>query len=93
MDEQLSLFGNTSESARAGEPPQELADEVAAAWGLPVGRKARVMLRGHPVETLVGWVQLDGLPSLPFDGREALRLRIGRYTFTSRQVAGWSILE
>lgn len=71
----------------------ELADEVAARWGLPVGKRARVVLRGHQLEALAGWVQLDRLPELPFDGREVLRLRIGRETFTSRQVAGWSLVE
>lgn len=101
MDEQLSLFGDLS-GGGGGDAPllpgftdlaPELADEVAAGWGLPIGKKARVTLRGHQLEALAGWLQLEGLPNLPFDGREALRLRIGRDMFTSRQVAGWHLLE
>jgi hypothetical protein len=101
MDEQLSLFSDLP-AGRAREAPPlpgftdlapELADEVAAVWGLPVGRRARVTLCGHVVDELSGLLQIAGLPELPLDARRVLRLRIGHLEFTSRQVTGWSALE
>ena len=100
MDEQLSLFSDLPVGRSLAEPPlpgftdlaPELADEAAAAWGLPVGRVARVTLRGHAVDELTGLVQIAGLPELPLDARKTLRLRIGREEFTSRQVTGWSLV-
>lgn len=101
MDEQLSLFSDLPAGRSMDEPPlpgftdlaPELADEAAAVWGLPVGRRARVTLRGHAVDELRGLVQIAGLPELPFDARRPLRLRIGHEEFTSRQVTGWSLEE
>jgi hypothetical protein len=101
MAEQLSLFSDSPPPRSRAEPPLQgftdlapnLTDEVARAWGLPVGRWARVTLRGHAVDELTGLVQIEGLPDLPFDPRQPLRLRIGRESFTSRQVTGWSAVD
>ena len=101
MDEQLSLFSDLPAGRSFAEPPlpgftdlaPELADEAARVWGLPVGRHARVTLRGHAVDELSGLVQIAALPDLPFDGRKPLRLRIGHEEFTSRQVTGWTLVE
>ncbi len=100
MDEQLSLFSDLPAGRSLAEPPlpgftdlaPELADEAAAVWGLPVGQTARVTLRGHAVDELTGLVQIAGLPEPPLDAGKTLRLRIGREEFTSRQVAGWSLV-
>lgn len=70
-----------------------MTDELAAVWGLPLGRKVRVELRNHAVEGLHGVVQVAGLPDLPFNPRAPLRLRIGREEFTSRQVVAWSVVD
>ena len=101
MAEQLSLFSDTPSPRSREEPPlpgftdlaPNLTDEVARVWGLPVGRRARVTLRGHAVDELTGLLQIAGLPDLPFDARQPLRLRIGRENFTSRQVTGWSAAD
>ncbi len=101
MDEQLSLFSDLTAGRSLDEPPlpgftdlaPELADEAARVWGLPVGQRARVTLRGHAMDGLHGLVQIAGLPDLPFDARRPLRLRIGHVEFTSRQVAAWTVEE
>lgn len=101
MDEQLSLFSDLPAGRSLDEPPlpgftdlaPELADEAAAVWGLPVGRRARVALRGHAVDALSGLVQVAALPEMPFAEHKPLRLRIGHEEFTSRQVSAWVLME
>jgi hypothetical protein len=101
MDEQLSLFTDLPAGRSFAEPPlpgltdlaPELADEAARVWGLPVGRRARVTLRGHAMDGLHGLVQIAGLPDLPFDASRPLRLRVGHVEFTSRQVSAWTLEE
>lgn len=101
MDEQLSLFSDLSPEQSLVRPPlpgftdlaPSIADEVAAVWGLPVGRRVRVELRGHAVPGLLGLMQVAGLPDLPFDARRPLRLRIGHEEFTSQQIGSWSVLD
>jgi len=104
MNTQLSLFGD-SDPARPTPPPASpplpgftdlapsLTDELAAVWGLPLGRRVRVELRQHAAPGLSGVLQVAGLPDLPFDPRAPLRLRIGHEEFTSRQVVAWSVVE
>lgn len=70
-----------------------LTDELAATWGLPLGRRVRVELRQHAMSGLLGLLQVAGLPDSPFDGRAPLRLRIDHVEFTSRQIAAWSLLD
>lgn len=100
VEEQLSLYattplGQSGESTQAGgtDLVPELTDEMAAVWGLPVGRRARMTLRGHTLDELSGRVKIARLPGLPLDPREELQLCIGLETFTSRQVSGWCLLE
>lgn len=97
----MSLFSDLPAGRSLDEPPlpgftdlaPELADEVAAVWGLPVGRRARVTLRGHAVDELCGLVQVAGLPDMPFAAHKPLRLRIGHEEFSSRQVTAWSVVD
>jgi hypothetical protein len=101
MEEQLSLFSNPPPARPVVTPPlpgftdlaPSITDEVSAVWGLPIGRRVRVELRQHAVPGLVGSLQIAGLPPLPFDQRQFLRLRIGHEEFTSHQIVAWSVLS
>ncbi len=101
MDEQLSLFSDLPPRQSLAHPPlpgftdlaPSITDELAAAWGLPIGRRVRVELRRHAVPGLLGLLQVAALPDLPFDARQALRLRIGHEEFTSKQIVAWSVAE
>jgi hypothetical protein len=70
-----------------------LFQEIAAAWGLPVGRRVRVSLRDPALPELAGSLELVGAPDLPLDPREVLRLRISGVTFRSDEIAAWVLLE
>lgn len=101
MPEQLSLFSDLPPPrVLAGSPlpgftdlAAPLTDELAAVWGLPLGRNVHVELRRHAVPGLRGMLQVAGLPDLPFDAHKALRLRIGHEEFTSQQIVSWSVLD
>lgn len=101
MDEQLSLFSDLPPEQSLAHPPlpgftdlaPSLTDELAAAWGLPIGRRVRVELRRHAVPGLLGLLQVAALPDLPLDGRRPLRLRIGHEEFTSQQIVACSLLD
>jgi hypothetical protein len=101
MAEQLSLFSDIPPRRVETPPPfpgftdlaAPLTDELAAVWGLPLGRKVRVELRQHTVDGLTGLLQVAGLPDLPFNARQPLRLRIGHIEFTSRQIVTWSVVD
>jgi len=100
MDEQLSLFPDALSAPAIAPPPlpdftalaPSITDELAAAWSLPIGRHLHVELRGHEVAGLRGLLQVVSMPEYPFDPRRALHLRIGHVSFTSQQIASWSII-
>jgi len=101
MSGQLSIFSPSEPSRMEPALPlpgaaalvPSLTDELAAVWGLPLGRKVRVELRHHTVTGLSGMLRVAGLPDLPFDRLAPLRLRIGDVEFSSRQVAAWSVVD
>jgi hypothetical protein len=69
-----------------------LDDEIAAAWRVPMGRRARIVLREHDVPVVEGVLEAAEGPAFPFDGRRLLPLRVGRVEFTNRQIESWTLL-
>lgn len=75
-------------SAPAAAP--ELRDEIAGAWGLPLGERVEVSFRGGQLDTIAGVLELVAAPSYPWNPREPLSLRIAGFTFSSREIARWA---
>jgi hypothetical protein len=69
----------------------ELRDEIAAAWGLPLGQRVEVSLRGERC-LLRGVLELRQAPDYPWDGRQALQLAVAGFVFSSRQMERWTLL-
>jgi hypothetical protein len=67
--------------------------EVAAIWGLPLGKRACVQLHHHDLPELTGRLELARAPDLPLNADEPLQLQIGRITFLSPQVQAWTLCE
>jgi hypothetical protein len=68
----------------------ELRDEIAQAWGLPLGERIQVRLRDSQCDTLTGTLELATAPDFPWNPREPLQLRIASFPFSSRVIESWS---
>ncbi len=69
----------------------ELRDEIAAAWGLPLGQRVEVSLQNERC-TLRGILELQSAPDYPWDGRQALKLAVAGFVFSSREMERWTVL-
>jgi hypothetical protein len=69
----------------------ELREEIAAAWGLPLGQRVEVSLRNERC-TLRGVLELRRAPDYPWDGRQALQLVVAGFAFSSREIECWTVL-
>ena len=69
----------------------DLRDEIAAAWGLPLGQRVEVTLRNQPC-ALRGILELERTPDFPWDGRQVLRLAVAGFSFSSREMERWAML-
>jgi hypothetical protein len=69
----------------------ELRDEIAAAWGLPLGRRVEVSLRNQRC-ALQGILELQRAPDYPWDGRQTLQLAVAGFVFSSRDLECWTAL-
>jgi hypothetical protein len=74
-------------------PPvvSELRDEIAVAWGLPLGQSVEVSLRNERF-VLRGVLELRRAPDYPWDGRQALQLAVAGFVFSNRQIERWTVL-
>jgi hypothetical protein len=70
----------------------ELREEIAAAFGLPLGQRVEVSLRNERC-ALRGILELQRAPDYPWDGRQALQLAVAGFVFSSREMERWTILE
>jgi hypothetical protein len=70
----------------------ELREEIAAAWGLPLGQRVEVYLRGGLRSGLTGVLELRSAPNYPWDGRESLQLAVAGFLFSSREIERWSVV-
>lgn len=69
-----------------------LRDEIAQAWGLPLGECVQVRLRDSQCDTLTGTLELAASPNFPWNPREPLQLRIASFPFSSRVIESWTRL-
>ena len=69
----------------------ELRDEIAAAWGLPLGQQVEVNLRNERCARR-GILELQRAPDYPWDGRQALRLAVAGFVFSSREMERWTVV-
>ena len=70
----------------------DLRDEIAAIWGLPLGHRVEVCLRGTARSAVTGLLVLRRAPDHPWDPREALHLAVAGFPFTSREIERWTKL-
>jgi hypothetical protein len=77
-------------SEAVAHPLADLIGEISRIWSLPLGRNVRVDLAGESMDELRGRLELASAPDLPLDPRQPLMLRIGKVTFSSRQITGWA---
>jgi hypothetical protein len=76
------------------EPPvvPELRDEIAQAWGLPLGRRVEICFRGSQHAAITGLLELLTAPDYPWDPRQSLQLRIAGFVFRSREIERWTTI-
>jgi hypothetical protein len=70
----------------------ELRDEIAQAWGLPIGERAEVRFRGSQRAAITGILELITSPDFPWNPRQALQLRIAGFVFSNREIESWTRL-
>ncbi len=71
--------------------PPDLRAEIACVWGLPLGERVELSLRGESLDTLTGVLELAAAPDFPWNPRQTLRLRVNGYAFDSRAITRWSL--
>ncbi len=70
----------------------EIKDEIAAVWGLPLGQRVEIGLRGADCSALNGVLELAKAPDYPWDPRQPLKLCVRGFLFSSREIEHWSKL-
>jgi hypothetical protein len=70
----------------------ELRDEIARAWGLPLGERAEICFRGSQRAAITGILELLSSPDCPWNPRQPLQLRIAGFIFSSREIERWTRL-
>ncbi len=75
-------------------PPvtSELRDEIALAFGLPLGRRVEVCFRGSQRAAVTGILELLSTPDFPWNPQQRLRLHISGLEFSSREIERWTVL-
>lgn len=87
-EHQISLALNAGFSAAPSVVP-ELRDEIAAAWGLPLGERVEICLRDGG-STITGKLELLRAPDYPWDPHQPLRLAVAGLVFSSREIERWT---
>lgn len=68
----------------------ELQDEIATAWGLPIGQRIEICLKGAQRSAVSGLLELLQAPDYPWDRHQPLRLAIAGFVFSSRDIERWT---
>lgn len=90
-EHQTHLPLETAFSAAPGAPP-ELREEIASAWGLPLGRQVAVSFRDGKFAGVAGVLELAAAPDYPWNPRQPLRLRVAGCDFSSRDIEHWRLV-
>ena len=72
--------------------PPELREEIAQAWGLPLGSRVEVCFRDSQRSAMTGTLELLTAPDYPWNPRQTLQLRIAGFVFSSREIDRWTII-
>jgi hypothetical protein len=70
----------------------ELRDEIASAWGLPLGERVEIYLCGSERCAVTGVLEILCTPDYPWDPHQALKLRASGFLFSSREIERWTKL-
>lgn len=70
----------------------ELRDEIAEAWGLPLGERIEVCFLGSQRATITGTLELLSTPDYPWNPHQPLKLHIAGLIFSSREIERWTRL-
>lgn len=70
----------------------ELREEIARAWGLPIGQRVAVAFRNNRLDAAAGRLELAAAPDFPWNPHHALQLRIAGCNFSSRDIERWHLL-
>jgi hypothetical protein len=90
MDSQSEFtLGETDGEAPAVAP--DIRDEIARVWGLPLGQRVVLSIRGQERIELRGRLELVVAPGYPWDRREPLRLKVAGVIFSSTEISHWVI--
>jgi hypothetical protein len=68
-----------------------LRAEIAQEWGLPLGQRVEVSLKAERC-ALKGVLELQRAQDFPWDARQALRLTVAGFGFSSREIESWRAL-
>jgi len=90
-EQQMSLELNATGNSIPEACPL-LRDEIARAWGLPLGQRVEVCLRGGERSAAIGKLELLSVPEFPWNPRQPLQLRISGFHFSSRDIERWTIV-
>lgn len=90
-EQQISLGFDLPHSSAPAVVP-ELRDEVAQAWGLPLGERIEVSFRSGELDAIAGTLELLSAPDYPWNPHQPLQLRIAGFVFSSRDIERWTRL-
>ncbi len=90
-DGELPLAFESSPFLQPG-PVPHLRDEIARAWGLPLGEQVEIALLRGPCDSLRGRLHLVASPDLPWDRHQSLALSIAGVPFSSRDIDHWRLI-
>ncbi len=88
-ERQISLELEISYSA-ASAGLSDIRDEIARAWGLPLGQRVEVCFRGSHRAAATDTLELLSAPNYSWDPHQLLQLRIAGFTFDSREIERWT---
>lgn len=92
MQEQQTHLDLDLEFSEAPPCLPDLRDEIGRTWGLPIGLRVEVGFRGGDRSAITGVLELRQTPDFPWDPRQALRLSVAGFVFSSREIDRWTLL-
>jgi hypothetical protein len=76
------IWGDSESESSVPWTEDPLIEDIGREWGLPVGKRVRIGLRdGESLGSLTGKLEVARPPTMPFNRRQPLRLRVAGYEF------------